>query len=172
MVQGKRATSERELSGEEKKTPIAKVWISLFLFSGFFILHIRAQSVCLARSHKLTYIGLYLSLSLFLRARPLLNNDQTRIARRVRKTYHSQFRYKISGMPRSFFGSFFIRPTDWAIKPIPFHMYMRVRSRESNGQSIASRTHRHERNTSWMVSGIGLTFGHLISSGVQRSDRA
>jgi hypothetical protein len=98
MVQGKRATSERELSGEEKKTPSAKVWISLFLFSGFFILHIRAQSVCLARSHKLTYIGLYLSLSLFLRARPLLNNDQTRIARRVRKTYHSQFRYLFSDL--------------------------------------------------------------------------
>jgi hypothetical protein len=95
MVQGKRATSERELSGEKKKTPSAPVWISLFLFFGCSSdIYVSKQSVCLARSHKLTYRIISLSLSLW--DRPL---NQTRIARRVRKTYHSQFHYIISGRP-------------------------------------------------------------------------
>lgn len=49
---------------------------------------------------------------------------------------------------------------------------MRVQQRVQRSKYNASRTHHHERNTSWMVSDIGLTFGYLISWGVQRSDRA
>jgi hypothetical protein len=153
MVQGKRATSERELSGE-KKTPSALVWISLFLFFGFSS-YIRVQSVCLARSHKLTYIGLYISLSLFLRARPLLNNDQTRIARRVRKTNHSQFRYIISGMPIFFSDLFSFAQLIGPSNRFRF-ISMQVRSRESNGQSNASRAHCHKRDTQvgWCLTSV------------------